>query len=197
MELIAYFIDIVLHLDKYLAVMVQQYGVWIYAILFAIIFCETGLVVTPFLPGDSLLFVAGGVAAAGGALYALGLALTAGVSGALGLNLTLGVLVGFAMTGVTFVIAIGAAVRNALVALPSASGSSTSQPQASRHEAQHHHHGRPGGCSLCAALDVAADKRPAIGVMTDDGIDGIGAHPDIQHPDLVACGYLTLMTTGQ
>lgn len=66
MELIAYFIDIVLHLDKHLAVMVQQYGVWIYAILFAIIFSETGFVVTPFLPGDSLLFVAGALAALGG-----------------------------------------------------------------------------------------------------------------------------------
>ena len=66
MELLAYFIDIVLHLDKHLAVMVQQYGVWIYAILFAIIFSETGFVVTPFLPGDSLLFVAGALAALGG-----------------------------------------------------------------------------------------------------------------------------------
>ena len=66
MELIAYFIDIVLHLDKHLAVMVQQYGDWIYAILFAIIFSETGFVVTPFLPGDSLLFVAGALAALGG-----------------------------------------------------------------------------------------------------------------------------------
>ena len=63
MDLIAAFIDIVLHLDKHLAVMVQQYGVWIYAILFAIIFSETGFVVTPFLPGDSLLFVAGALAA--------------------------------------------------------------------------------------------------------------------------------------
>ena len=66
MELLAYFIDIVLHLDKHLTVMVQQYGVWIYAILFAIIFSETGFVVTPFLPGDSLLFVAGALAALGG-----------------------------------------------------------------------------------------------------------------------------------
>lgn len=66
MELITQFIDIVLHLDKYLAMLVAQYGPWIYAILFAIIFCETGLVVAPFLPGDSLLFVAGGLAAAGG-----------------------------------------------------------------------------------------------------------------------------------
>ena len=66
MEYLASFIDIVLHLDKYLAVLVQQYGVWIYAILFAIIFSETGFVVTPFLPGDSLLFVAGALAAVGG-----------------------------------------------------------------------------------------------------------------------------------
>jgi len=63
MEIISQFIDIVLHLDKYLAVLVAEYGVWIYAILFAIIFCETGLVVTPFLPGDSLLFVVGTFAA--------------------------------------------------------------------------------------------------------------------------------------
>ena len=66
MEFIAAFIDIVLHLDKHLALLVQQYGIWIYAILFAIIFSETGFVVTPFLPGDSLLFVAGALAALGG-----------------------------------------------------------------------------------------------------------------------------------
>jgi membrane-associated protein len=66
MELLAQFIDIVLHLDKHLEILVQHYGVWVYAILFAIVFMETGLVVTPFLPGDSLLFVAGAVAAAGG-----------------------------------------------------------------------------------------------------------------------------------
>lgn len=64
--LLAGFIDIVLHLDKHLAILVQQYGTWIYAILFAIIFSETGFVVTPFLPGDSLLFVAGALAALGG-----------------------------------------------------------------------------------------------------------------------------------
>ena len=58
-------LDLVLHLDVHLLRMVAEYGAWIYAILFAIIFCETGLVVTPFLPGDSLLFVAGAVAAAG------------------------------------------------------------------------------------------------------------------------------------
>ena len=66
MEFIAQFIDIVLHLDKYLEVLLADYGTWIYAILFLIIFCETGLVVTPFLPGDSLLFVAGALAATGG-----------------------------------------------------------------------------------------------------------------------------------
>ncbi|MFB0936997.1 MAG: DedA family protein [Propionivibrio sp.] len=66
MEYVATFIDIILHLDKHLAMLVQDYGVWIYAILFAIIFSETGFVVTPFLPGDSLLFVAGGLAALGG-----------------------------------------------------------------------------------------------------------------------------------
>lgn len=65
MELLAQFLDIVLHLDKHLALLVAEYGVWIYAILFLIVFCETGLVVTPFLPGDSLLFVAGALAAEG------------------------------------------------------------------------------------------------------------------------------------
>ncbi|MBP6037107.1 MAG: DedA family protein [Azonexus sp.] len=65
MEILAQFLDIVLHLDKHLALMVQQYGLWIYAILFIIIFSETGFVVFPFLPGDSLLFVAGALAAIG------------------------------------------------------------------------------------------------------------------------------------
>jgi membrane-associated protein len=62
---LATFVDRALHLDKSLPVIVQPYGSWIYAVLFAIIFSETGFVVTPFLPGDSLLFVAGGVAAVG------------------------------------------------------------------------------------------------------------------------------------
>ena len=57
--------DIVLHLDQHLALLVQQYGLWIYGILFFIIFAETGFVVFPFLPGDSLLFVAGALAAIG------------------------------------------------------------------------------------------------------------------------------------
>jgi len=58
-EFLAQFVDIVLHLDKYLPPLIQEYGIWIYAILFAVIFSETGFVVLPFLPGDSLLFVAG------------------------------------------------------------------------------------------------------------------------------------------
>lgn len=66
MELIKHFIDIIIHLDKYLVDLVTQYGVWTYAILFLIIFCETGLVVTPFLPGDSLLFAIGALSAKGG-----------------------------------------------------------------------------------------------------------------------------------
>jgi membrane-associated protein len=65
-ELVTGFIDVVLHLDRYLQVWVAEYGAFIYLILFLVIFCETGLVVTPFLPGDSLLFVAGAVAAGGG-----------------------------------------------------------------------------------------------------------------------------------
>jgi membrane-associated protein len=65
-ELITGFIDLVLHLDVHLQALVANYGEWVYLILFAIIFCETGLVVTPFLPGDSLLFVAGALAGAGG-----------------------------------------------------------------------------------------------------------------------------------
>ena len=65
MEIVSSFIDIVLHLDRHLQTLVANYGVWIYLILFAIIFCETGLVVTPFLPGDSLLFAAGALSATG------------------------------------------------------------------------------------------------------------------------------------
>jgi membrane-associated protein len=66
LSIIGQLLDLILHLDKHLEWLVQQYGVWIYAILFAIIFCETGVVVFPFLPGDSLLFVAGAAAATGG-----------------------------------------------------------------------------------------------------------------------------------
>lgn len=63
MDLIKYLIDFILHLDKHLVELVTQYGVWTYGILFLIVFCETGLVVTPFLPGDSLLFAVGALAA--------------------------------------------------------------------------------------------------------------------------------------
>lgn len=65
MEWITQFIDIFLHIDRYLEVIVAEYGYWIYAILILVVFCETGLVVTPFLPGDSLLFAAGALAAIG------------------------------------------------------------------------------------------------------------------------------------
>jgi membrane-associated protein len=63
MELITWFIDFILHLDRHLTELIAAYDVWVYAILFLIIFCETGLVVTPFLPGDSLLFALGALAA--------------------------------------------------------------------------------------------------------------------------------------
>jgi len=63
MDFIHFLVDFILHIDVHLAELVAQYGIWIYAILFLILFCETGLVVTPFLPGDSLLFVAGALAA--------------------------------------------------------------------------------------------------------------------------------------
>ena len=66
MDILAAAWDLLVHLDQHLAVLLQQYGAWIYLILFAIIFSETGFVVTPFLPGDSLLFVAGALAATGG-----------------------------------------------------------------------------------------------------------------------------------
>ena len=62
MEFIQLVIDFILHIDRHLAELTAAYGPWIYGILFLIIFCETGLVVTPFLPGDSLLFVAGAIA---------------------------------------------------------------------------------------------------------------------------------------
>jgi membrane-associated protein len=66
MEIVAALWDLAVHLDRHLATFVAQHGVWVYALLFVIVFCETGLVVTPFLPGDSLLFVVGALAAAGG-----------------------------------------------------------------------------------------------------------------------------------
>lgn len=83
MELIAFLIDFILHVDKHLQVFVQNYGAWVYALLFAIIFVETGLVVMPFLPGDSLLFIVGALCGAGLIDYSLaaGLMLVAAILG--------------------------------------------------------------------------------------------------------------------
>ena len=66
MDILKQLLDLILHLDKHLDTLVMNYGPWVYAILFLIVFCETGLVVTPFLPGDSLLFTVGAIAARGG-----------------------------------------------------------------------------------------------------------------------------------
>ncbi|MCH7345343.1 DedA family protein [Pelomonas sp. CA6] len=65
MELLAFLIDFILHVDRHIAAFVAQYGAWVYALLFAIVFVETGLVVMPLLPGDSLLFVVGTLCGAG------------------------------------------------------------------------------------------------------------------------------------
>jgi membrane-associated protein len=65
MDIIILFIDFFIHLDQYLPVIVESFGVWVYVIVFIVIFCETGLVVTPVLPGDSLLFALGALAALG------------------------------------------------------------------------------------------------------------------------------------
>ncbi len=75
MELLLIFWDLMVNLDKHLASLLAQYGVWVYLILFLIVFCETGLVVTPFLPGDSLLFIAGALTAPGGGAGQLDLAM--------------------------------------------------------------------------------------------------------------------------
>jgi len=76
-------VDMILHVDKFLGQFVQDYGVWVYGILFAIVFAETGLVVLPFLPGDSLLFIAGAMCATGAMneWVLAGLLLTAAVTG--------------------------------------------------------------------------------------------------------------------
>lgn len=66
MDLLAQFVDVVLHVDRHLVEFLNNYGLWVYALLFAIIFAETGFVITPFLPGDSLLFAAGTLAAGSG-----------------------------------------------------------------------------------------------------------------------------------
>ena len=65
LDLLLQFVDLVLHLDVHLDALVEDYGVWVYVILFLIVFCETGLVVLPLLPGDSLLFASGAIAASG------------------------------------------------------------------------------------------------------------------------------------
>jgi membrane-associated protein len=65
MELLKYAFDVVIHLDRHLGLIIEQYGFWTHLLLFVVIFCETGLVVTPFLPGDSLLFAAGAFASLG------------------------------------------------------------------------------------------------------------------------------------
>jgi membrane-associated protein len=83
MEIIVSLFDFILHVDKHLGLFVQNYGVWVYALLFFIIFVETGLVVMPFLPGDSLLFVVGAMCGVGLMSYPLsvGLLLAAAVLG--------------------------------------------------------------------------------------------------------------------
>jgi membrane-associated protein len=65
MDIILYFVDFFIHLDKYLPLIIESFGIWAYVIVFIVIFCETGLVVTPVLPGDSLLFALGTLAALG------------------------------------------------------------------------------------------------------------------------------------
>ena len=83
LDLLLQFIDVVLHLDVHLDALVEDYGVWVYVILFLIVFCETGLVVLPLLPGDSLLFAAGAIAASGRLNVGLlcGLLLIAAIAG--------------------------------------------------------------------------------------------------------------------
>ena len=83
MELIAFLVDFILHVDKHLETFVTNYGTWVYALLFLIIFVETGVVVMPFLPGDSLLFVVGAMCGVGLMSYpvSVGLLLAAAVMG--------------------------------------------------------------------------------------------------------------------
>src|ERR1041384_8704435 len=101
MDWIHQIIDLFLHLDKHLNAVIENYGVWTYGILFLIIFCETGLVVTPILPGDSLLFAAGALAGGGGPLrvsWLLALLIVAAILGDTG-NYWIGPLFGEKLAG--------------------------------------------------------------------------------------------------
>lgn len=95
MELVHFLINFILHVDKHLAEFVQAYGMWVYALLFLIVFVETGLVVMPFLPGDSLLFVVGALAGTGAMSLpvAMGVLLVAAIAGDQ-LNYTIGRYIG-------------------------------------------------------------------------------------------------------
>lgn len=94
MDTLLHFVNLVLHIDAFLGDFIRQYGAWVYAVLFLIVFCETGLVVLPFLPGDSLLFIGGAFAA----------------SGAMNVGLLLVLLVVAAVTGNTVNYMIGRAI---------------------------------------------------------------------------------------
>ena len=102
MELLTFLLDFILHIDRHLAALVADYGAWIYVILFLIVFCETGLVVMPFLPGDSLLVVAGALAALGG----------------MHIHLLVGLLIVAAILGDTLNYHVGKHVGHRLVARP-------------------------------------------------------------------------------
>ena len=80
MEYIGLLISFIIHIDQHLQTLCANYGLWVYAILFVIVFCETGLVVTPFLPGDSLLFAVGSLAAIGALDVTVGMILLAGAA---------------------------------------------------------------------------------------------------------------------
>jgi len=91
MDLLSSFLDLVLHLDQHLRELAESYGAWIYGVLFLIVFLETGVVVTPFLPGDSLLFVAGTLAATGELnIHLLVLLLITAATGGDSLNYSIG-----------------------------------------------------------------------------------------------------------
>jgi membrane-associated protein len=99
MELILNLLDFIMHIDKYLVPIIEVYGIWTYLILFSIIFSETGFVVTPFLPGDSLLFFAGALGAAGSLnMKLLILVFIAAAIAGNTLNYTVGKIAGFKIT---------------------------------------------------------------------------------------------------